>query len=88
VPTVVWGIGMPADAAIRVVMAYTLPAGAVPALSGAQYAAFFVVMRVITSICCVRAGLRRMLGHAAALRRARPPAEEAAQRTEAAASGG
>ena len=57
-----WGAGLLADAAIRVVMSYTLPVSVVPALSGAQWPVTFVVLQVVTTIYYHFAGLNAMLG--------------------------
>lgn len=57
VSSVVWGIGLTADAVIRVVMAYTLPIAVVPALGGALYPVTFVIVQVITNTYYYRAGL-------------------------------
>lgn len=62
VSSVLWGTGMLLDAAIRVVMSYTLPVHEVPALSGALWPVTFVVLQVITNIYYQLAGLNRMLG--------------------------
>ncbi|MGH2343835.1 MAG: VC0807 family protein [Chloroflexota bacterium] len=43
--TVVWGAAALVDAAIRVIMAYTLPIDVVPALGGAPWPVTFVVCR-------------------------------------------
>ena len=52
-----FGIGTLADAAARVVMAYTLPVDLVPALSTALYLATSVVLLVAVNIYYARAGL-------------------------------
>jgi len=54
--TVIWGAAMLADAAIRVVMAYTLPIDIVPGLGGALWPVTFVVLQVITNLYFWRAG--------------------------------
>jgi len=59
--TVVWGAAMLADAAIRVIMAYTLPIDIVPALGGALWPVTFVGLQVITNIYFWRAGFWRVL---------------------------
>jgi intracellular septation protein A len=54
---VIWGVAMQLDAAVRIVMAYTLPVDLVPGLGGAQYAVLFVLLQVITTVCNMRAGV-------------------------------
>ncbi|GGP00802.1 VC0807 family protein [Wenjunlia tyrosinilytica] len=61
VSTVIWGVGLLIDAAVRAVMAYTLPVDVVPALGGAQYGVFTVLMLVIVNIHQSRAGLWSIL---------------------------
>lgn len=48
VHTVIWGIGMIVDSAIRVIMAYTLPVDSVPLLNGIQYAVLLVALFAIS----------------------------------------
>jgi len=55
--SVMWGIGTLVDAAVRVVMAYTLRPDLVPALSLALFLATMVVLNVITTIYYVRCGV-------------------------------
>jgi intracellular septation protein A len=50
VSSLAWGIGLFADAVLRVVMAYTLPPDTVPALGTALYAATTVVLILGTNI--------------------------------------
>ncbi|MGW2749042.1 VC0807 family protein [Streptomyces sp. NPDC001450] len=57
VTTVIWGIGLLVDSGIRTLMAYTLPVHVVPALNGAQYGVFTLLMLVIVNIYHARAGL-------------------------------
>lgn len=57
VATVIWGIGLLADAAVRVTMAYTLPPDVVPGLGGLQYAVFMVLMQVVMVFYLVPTGL-------------------------------
>ena len=54
---VIWGAATIADAALRFVMAYTMPVDQVPALNGAQWGALFVLLQVVTNIYYHRAGL-------------------------------
>jgi hypothetical protein len=56
---VIWGTTIIADAALRFVMAYTLPVDQVPALNGVQWAVLFVLLQVATNIYYHRAGLYR-----------------------------
>ncbi|MBC2931505.1 VC0807 family protein [Nocardioides sp. zg-1228] len=51
-----WATGTLLDAVARVVMAYTLPADAVPGLNLAMYLATAVVLNVVTAVVYVRAG--------------------------------
>lgn len=62
VSSVLWAAGLLADAAARVVMAYTLPVAVVPGLGGALWPVTFVLLQVITNVYYLRAGLNRMLG--------------------------
>jgi hypothetical protein len=55
--TIIWGAGLLLDAAVRVVMAYTLPADVVPGLGTAQYLVFMVVMQVVMAVYLVPTGL-------------------------------
>lgn len=57
VATVTWGVGTLIDATARVVMAYTLPPDAVPALHTALYAATTAVLFVSTNAYYVSVGL-------------------------------
>ncbi|MEV1238894.1 VC0807 family protein [Nonomuraea sp. NPDC050022] len=57
VATVIWGIGLLADAAVRVTMAYTLPPDVVPGLGGLQYGVFMVLMQVVMACYLVPTGL-------------------------------
>lgn len=62
VSTVIWGTGLLADAALRVLMSYTLPVNVVPALGGALWPVTFVILQVVTNIYYELAGLNRLLG--------------------------
>ncbi|MEU4409932.1 VC0807 family protein [Streptosporangium sp. NPDC023963] len=57
VSTVVWGVGALADAAVRVVIALTLPIDLAVGLSGLQYGVFSVLMLVIMNVYQALAGL-------------------------------
>ncbi|MFF4591377.1 VC0807 family protein [Streptomyces sp. NPDC001388] len=57
VTTVIWGVGLLVDSGIRTLMAYTLPVHVVPALNGAQYGVFTLLMLVIVNVYHARAGL-------------------------------
>ena len=48
VSSVIWGVGLLVDAALRVVMAWTLPADEVPGLATALYAVVAVVLNLVT----------------------------------------
>jgi hypothetical protein len=60
--SVIWGCGMLADAAARVVMSYTLPISAVPALGGLLWPVTFVLIQIVTNVYYHRAGLWQILG--------------------------
>ena len=62
VATVWWAAGLLADAAIRMVVAFTLPVDVVPALGGALYPVTFIVLQLITNVYYQLAGLNRLLG--------------------------
>ncbi|MEO3867194.1 VC0807 family protein [Nonomuraea sp. B12E4] len=57
VVTVMYGIGELVDAAVRVVIAYTLPVDAVPGINAAQYVVWLVLMQVAINIYLVPTGL-------------------------------
>ncbi len=57
VSSVLWGIGSLADAALRVVMAYTLPADVVPALGTALYAGTSAVLIAVTTVYYISSGV-------------------------------
>lgn len=59
--TWLWGVGLLVDAALRVLMAYTLPVDSVPALDGALYVATYVLLQVITHVALHRTGTLRMV---------------------------
>jgi hypothetical protein len=59
--SVIWGIGLLADAGARVVIAFRLPIDVVPALTGALYPATFLVLQVIDQINYRRSGLWQIL---------------------------
>jgi hypothetical protein len=59
--TVIWGVGLLIDAVLRVLMSYTLPVGAVPALGGALWPVTFIAIQVVTNVYYHRAGLYRLL---------------------------
>jgi intracellular septation protein A len=54
---VIWGVTTIADAALRFVMAYTMPVDQVPALNGLQWGVLFVLLQVVTNIYYHRSGL-------------------------------
>jgi len=60
--TIVWGVGLIADAAVRIVLAYTLPVDVVPALTGIQYLIVFVLLQIITQIYLRRSGMMQLPG--------------------------
>ncbi len=57
VGSLLWGVGLLADAAVRVVMAYTLPVDAVPALGTVLYSVTALVLIVVTNVYYRLAGL-------------------------------
>ncbi|MGA4988899.1 VC0807 family protein [Nonomuraea bangladeshensis] len=57
VVTVMYGVGLLADAAVRVVMAYTLPMDVVPALGTTQYVVWLLLMQVAINVYLVPTGL-------------------------------
>jgi len=59
--TVIWGTAILADAVIRVIMAYTLPVGVVPALGGALWPMTFIALQIVTNIHFARSGFWRIL---------------------------
>lgn len=54
--SILWAIGTLLDAVARVVMAYTLPADAVPGLNLAMYVVTLVLLNIVTTVVYVRAG--------------------------------
>ncbi len=59
--SVLWGLGTLADSVVRVVIAYTLPIDAVPAVGTALYLATSALLIVVTNVYYARAGLWTML---------------------------
>ncbi|WP_262505823.1 VC0807 family protein [Streptomyces sp. TRM68367] len=59
--TVLWGCGLLVDAALRVVMAYTLPVDTVPVLDGVLYAVTWLALQVVTQIALHRSGTLRKI---------------------------
>jgi hypothetical protein len=57
VSSVLWGLGLLADAVARVVMAYSLPVDVVPAMGTALYVVTSVVLIVVTNVYYVLAGI-------------------------------
>lgn len=70
VSSVLYGIGTLLDAALRVVMAYTLAPDVVPALGSALYGATSFVLIVVTNIYYVRSGV---FDHGSAIYRGSDP---------------
>src|SRR6202012_490933 len=62
VSTIVWGVGLLADAVLRGLMSYTLPIAVVPALAGALWPVTFILIQLVTNVYSHRAGLYRLLG--------------------------
>ncbi|MGX7827988.1 VC0807 family protein [Actinokineospora sp. 24-640] len=59
--TVLWGLGLLLDAALRVVFAYTLPVDVVPALGAAQWLVLLVVLQVVSQLYLRRPGNRELV---------------------------
>jgi hypothetical protein len=57
VSSVLWGIGLLADSAVRIVMAYTLPVDEVPGLGTVLYIVTSVVLIVVTNVYYALNGL-------------------------------
>jgi hypothetical protein len=70
VSSVIWGSGLLIDAAVRVVIAYTLPVDAVPGLGGALFPITFDVLQLVTNVYYNLAGLYPILGARWTTRRA------------------
>ena len=68
VSSAMWSVATFADAALRVVMAYTLPVASVPALQTGLMIATTLLMQPVTWVYYSRAGLWRMLWEAKAPR--------------------
>ncbi|MCW4457843.1 VC0807 family protein [Microbacterium sp. MPKO10] len=66
--TVLWGVGMIADAIVRVVMAYALPVDLVPVIAGALWAVTFVVLQIVQHRYFTRVGLWRRVSEYATAR--------------------
>jgi hypothetical protein len=62
VSSIMWGTGMLADAAARVVMSYTLPVSVVPGLGGALWPVTFLLLQIVTNVYYQVAGLNQLLG--------------------------
>ncbi|MGD3110611.1 VC0807 family protein [Streptomyces sp. YGL11-2] len=60
VSTVIWGIALLADAAARVVMAYTLPVNVVPGLGGLLWPVTMVLLQLLNGVYYRLAGLWRL----------------------------
>jgi intracellular septation protein A len=60
--TIVWGVGLITDAAVRVVIAYTLPVDVVPALTGVQYVVVYAILQIITQVYLRRSGIMQLPG--------------------------
>ncbi|WP_218043618.1 VC0807 family protein [Paramicrobacterium fandaimingii] len=57
VVTALWGVGMIADAIVRVIFAYALPVDTVPLVTGILWAVTFVVLQVAQHHYFIRVGL-------------------------------
>ncbi len=60
--SVMWGVGLLVDGAVRVLMSYTLPVEVVPGLGAASYPVTFVVVQIVTNTYYNVAGLYPILG--------------------------
>lgn len=69
VSTVIWGVAMLVDAAVRVVMAYTLPVDAVPGLGALLWPVTLLLLQVVNGVYYEVAGLWRLTAGTAV----RPP---------------
>lgn len=61
VSTVIWGVALLLDAALRIMMAYTLPADLVPGLSGAVWLVTIVLLQLVNGVYYWHAGLWPLL---------------------------
>jgi hypothetical protein len=61
VSTVLWGVGLLADAAARVAMAYTLPVDAVPGIAAGLWIVTFLALQVFQHLYFTHSGLWRTL---------------------------
>ena len=61
ISTIMWGVATLLDAVLRVVIAYTLPVAAVPALQTGLLIVTTLIMQVVTNTYYISAGLWRML---------------------------
>jgi hypothetical protein len=59
--TVIWASAILADAVTRVVMAYALPIGLIPALGGALWPVTFLALQVATNVYFIRSGFWELL---------------------------
>lgn len=57
VSTVIWGVFLLGDAALRVLMAYTLPVDLVPMLGGLLWGAVLLLLQVVNNVYYIRSGL-------------------------------
>jgi hypothetical protein len=62
VTSVMWGVALLIDAAVRVVISYTLPVDAVPGIGGFLYPVTFVILQVAGTVYFSHAGLYQLLG--------------------------
>ncbi|GLW18787.1 hypothetical protein Stsp01_55300 [Streptomyces sp. NBRC 13847] len=81
--TVLWGVGLLVDAALRLIMAYTLPFDTVVALDGVLYFVTYFVLQVITHIVLHKSGVFRQLFPGRGRRPARSTASASADDREA-----
>jgi hypothetical protein len=62
VTSVMWGVALLVDAAVRAVISYTLPVDAVPGIGGLLFPVTFVILQVAANVYFAHAGLYRLLG--------------------------
>jgi hypothetical protein len=69
--TAIWGTGLLVDAAVRIVLAYSLPVDVVPASNGIQYAVVYLLLQAASQVYFRRSGLMALPEFAGSRRRRR-----------------
>lgn len=82
VGSVLWGVALLTDAALRAIMAYTLPVDAVPALGSALYAVTTLVLMVVTNVYYTASGLYNVRSRLYAPLRTQPPQQAQAHSSD------